>query len=156
MLLHKKGHHTWHNLCKLPSHLSCGHLFEHPSLPNIIWGEQKGGMRNAYVPLKGNSPSDSWEFQSYSNPSAPTAETQPCPLKPVQVQRCWTRRSGSAVTVTSCCKHVQELPIHSLHPLPHTAHQEQRQVRRWISFPKFIQYIAENETHPFILSTTAF
>lgn len=83
MLLHTKGHHTWHNLCKVFSHLSCGHLFNHPSLPTIIWGEQKGGMRNAHVPLKGNSPSDSWESNPITILSAPTAETQLCSLKQV-------------------------------------------------------------------------
>lgn len=121
MLLHTRAHHTLHNLCTVLSQLSCGHLFDHPSLPKIIWGERKGGMRNAHVPLKGNSPSDSWEFQSYNNPFCsycrnPTQRA--CPLEPVQVQQCWTRRSGSAVTVTLCCKHVQKLPIHSVHPLP--------------------------------------
>lgn len=59
-----------------------------------------------------------------SNPitilSAPAAETHPCPLKPVQVQQCWTGRNGSAVTVTSCCSCQSTVCIHY-----HRLHQKQ-------------------------------
>lgn len=98
-------------------------------------------ITSVYLKLFGGSRGVEWEMLMFlgreillqtagnSNPitilSAPTAETQPCPLKPVQVQQCWTRRSGSVVTVTSCCKHVQDLPIHSVHPLPQIVHQKQ-------------------------------
>lgn len=126
MLLHTNSHlHTWHNLCKILSPLSCGHFL-------II---------SVNLKLFGGSRGVEWEMLMFlwrelllqtagnSNPitilSAPTAETQPCPLKPVQVQQCWTRRSGSAGTVTSCCKHVQDLPTHSVHPLPQIVHQKQ-------------------------------
>lgn len=85
MLLHTKGHHTWHNLCKVFSHLSCGHLLDYPSLPKIICRERKGGMRNSHVSLKWNPPSDSWESNPITILSAPTAESQLCSLKPVQV-----------------------------------------------------------------------
>lgn len=84
MLLHTKGHHTWHTICKILSHLSCGHLFDHPSLPKIVWGERRGRMWNAHIPLKGNSPSDSREFQSYNNSFCsycrnPTLSPKSCP-----------------------------------------------------------------------------
>lgn len=95
MLLHTNSHlHTWHNLCKILSPLSCGHLFDYVSLPKIIWGEQRGGMRNAHVPLKGNSPSDSREFQSYNNPFCsycrnPTLSPKACPSSAVLDKEKW-------------------------------------------------------------------
>lgn len=94
MLLHTKDHHTWHNLCRILSHLSRGHPFDHPSLPKIIWGERKGRIRNAYIPLKGNSPSDIWEFQSYNNPFCSCCRNPPlspkaCPSPAVLDREKW-------------------------------------------------------------------
>lgn len=118
MLLHTKGHHTWHNLCKVLSHLSCDRFFDHPvylklsgESGGVDWEMLMSLWREILLQIAGNS-------SNITILPAPTAETQPCPLKPIQVQQCWTRRSGSVVTVTSCCKHVQKVPIHSVHPLP--------------------------------------
>lgn len=116
MLLHTKDHHTWHNLCRILSHFSRGHPFDHPSLPKIIWGERKGRIRNAYIPLKGNSPSDIWEFQSYNNPFCSCCRNPPlspkaCPSPAVLDREKW---------LCCYCHLVLQLPIHSVHPLPQT------------------------------------
>lgn len=113
---------TQHNSRTNLSLLSCGHLFDHSSLPKIVWEGVKWEM---LISLWREIP---FRQLAAGNPNptailpAPLAETQPCTLKP-KFWQCWTRRSGSVFTaVTLFCKHVQIFPVHGVDTLPQTVH----------------------------------
>lgn len=109
-----------------------------------FWGEQKGGMRNGQVPLKRKFSFRQLGIQSYNNPFCsywrnptlfPKASLAVLDKEKWLCCYCHLVLQGYTEVANPLCIHYHRLSIRS-----------NWQVRRKISFQKYLQYIAENET----------